>query len=346
MSTTWPSNLIIMMPVFNDWQAVSQLLLRLDAVLLENKIEASILLVNDASIDPMPESFREIPRTSIQQIHLLSLRRNVGNQRAIAIGVAHVQQHLDCQALVIMDGDGEDDPNDVPRLFKAMEANGERKVVFAARMKRSESLWFLICYHLYRLVHWMLTGIAVRVGNFSIVPAAHLKRLVLLSEMWNHYAAAVFKSRIPYETVPTHRAPRLAGRSRMNFVSLVTHGLSAISVFSELVGVRLLLLTGLFSTLTFLGLAGVLLTAMVTGATIPPWGYQVMALLTVLLVQCLVLGVVFVMVILNGRSGANFLPVRDYAFFVDEAQVLYQMPLTQEEEAHVAERKNPRRLAV
>src|SRR5271166_5269972 len=126
MSTTWPSNLMIMMPVFNDWQAVGQLLLRLDKVLQENKIEASVLLVNDASVELMPEDFCDLPRTSIQQIQLLSLRRNVGNQRAIAIGVAHVQQHLDCQALVIMDGDGEDDPNDVPRLLKAMEANNDR----------------------------------------------------------------------------------------------------------------------------------------------------------------------------------------------------------------------------
>jgi len=345
MSTTWPSNLLIMMPVFNDWQAVSQLLCRLDAVLQENKIEASVLLVNDASVQPLPEDIRDQPRGSIQQIHLLSLRSNVGNQRAIAIGVAHVQQHLNCQALVIMDGDGEDDPNDVPRLLKAMEAHGERCVVFAARMKRSESLWFLICYHLYRLVHWILTGITVRVGNFSIVPAVYLKRLVVLSEMWNHYAAAVFKSRIPYETVPTHRAARLAGRSRMDFVSLVMHGLSAISVFSDLVGVRLLILTGLISTFALMGLAGLLVAAMVTGMTIPSWGYQLVGLLTVLLVQCLVLGVVFVMMILNRRSGANSLPVRDYVYFVDDAQVLYQMPLT-EEALHVAARKNPRRLAV
>jgi polyisoprenyl-phosphate glycosyltransferase len=345
MSTTWPSNLLIMMPVFNDWQAVSQLLFRLDAVLQENKIEASVLLVNDASVQPLPENFRDQPRASIQQIHLLSLRSNVGNQRAIAIGVAHVQQYLDCQALVIMDGDGEDDPNDVPRLLKALETHGERCIVFASRMKRSESWWFLICYHLYRLVHWMLTGIKVRVGNFSIVPAAYLKRLVVLSELWNHYAAAVFKSRIPYETVPTHRAARLAGRSRMDFVSLVVHGLSAISVFSELVGVRLLILTGLISTLTFLGLVGLFVLVLATGMTISPWGYQLVGLLSVVLGQCLVLGVVFVMMILNRRSGANFLPVRDYVFFVDEAQVLYQMPV-REEDLQVAARKHPRRLAV
>ena len=86
----------------------------------------------------------------------------------------------------------------------------------------------------------LLTGIPVRVGNFSVIPAAQLRRLVVVSELWNHYAAAVFKARTPKATVPTARAPRLAGRSRMNFVDLVTHGLSALSVHSELIGVRLL----------------------------------------------------------------------------------------------------------
>jgi hypothetical protein len=38
-------------------------------------------------------------------------------------------------------------------------------------------------------------------------------------------------------TVPTERAPRLCGESRMNFVALVGHGLSALSVHAELIGV-------------------------------------------------------------------------------------------------------------
>jgi hypothetical protein len=329
-----------MMPVYNDWQAIEQLLTRLDEVLRENKLEARVLLVNDASSEPAPEGLCATTYAAIVGVEMLSLRRNVGNQRAIAIGVAHVQERGDCEALVIMDGDGEDDPRDVPRLLEALQRHDERSIVFAARMKRSESWLFLVFYALYRLAHRLLTGVSVRVGNFSAVPEAHLKRLTLLSEMWNHYAAAVFKSRTPYRTIPTHRAPRLAGRSRMNFVGLVAHGLSAISVFSEVVGVRLLLATSLFVTLTVVALLGLLAAVLVMGLSVPPWAYQLIGLLTLVLAQCLVLGVLFVLIILSGRSATGFLPVRDHAYFIDGLEALYHTPLPGEGLNHVSERES------
>jgi glycosyltransferase involved in cell wall biosynthesis len=336
--TSWPSKLVIMMPVFNDWEATGKLLERLDDVLHENRLEARVLLINDGSSDPMDEDLCAHEYAALVQVQTLSLRRNVGNQRAIAIGISYVQEHVDCEALLIMDGDGEDDPRDVPRLVESLHQHDERCIVFAARMKRSESWVFRIFYLLYRLSHLLLTGIAVRVGNFSIVPAAHLKRLVLLSEMWNHYAAAVLRSRIPYQTLHTHRAARLAGCSRMNFVGLVAHGLSAISVFSEVVAVRLLLANGLFAGLTVLCLLGALGGVLLMGWSVPAWTYQLIGVLAVMLAQCLVLAVLFVMVLLGGRSSTNFLPVRDYSYFVAGCETLFHSPLFREDEAAVAER--------
>ena len=53
--STWTGNLRILMPVFNDWVAVARLLAQLDAVLERHRLEARVLLVNDASTEPMPE---------------------------------------------------------------------------------------------------------------------------------------------------------------------------------------------------------------------------------------------------------------------------------------------------
>ena len=66
----------------------------------------------------------------------------------------------------------------------------------------------------------MLTGRSIRFGNFSALPRRRLESLVVVSEFWNHYAAAVFKSRQPFVTVPT-RATRLSGNPQMNFIRLV-----------------------------------------------------------------------------------------------------------------------------
>ena len=45
----------------------------------------------------------------------------------------------------------------------------------------------------------------MRVGNFSVIPRDLLSRLVVVSELWNHYAAAVFKSRLPFVTLKGER---------------------------------------------------------------------------------------------------------------------------------------------
>ena len=246
----------MLIPIYDDWEAVALLLAQLDGVLVQTGMHASILLVDDGSLVPVSRQIADRPYQAVDRIDVLSLRQNVGHQRAIAIALAYVHDRLEPAVTVVMDGDGEDAPRDVPRLVTRLHELGDGAIVFAERRRRSEQLAFRVFYSLYRLLHRLLTGIPVRVGNFSAVPAALLSRLVVVSELWNHYAAAVFKARLPRDTVPTERAPRLCGESRMNFVALVGHGLSALSVHAELIGVRLLVATGLLVGLICALLAG------------------------------------------------------------------------------------------
>src|SRR2546425_10710991 len=83
------------------------------------------------------------------------------------------------------------------------------------------------------------------------------RSLVVMSELWNHYAAAVFRSGLPFTTTPIPRGYRIAGTSRMNFVSLTAHGMSAISVFGDVVGVRLLIASLAGSLMAALGILAV-----------------------------------------------------------------------------------------
>lgn len=308
--------LVILIPVFNDWPAVAILLRNLDSVLQAHHLTARLLLIDDASSEPPAPDFPGGPFHAIVRAEILELRRNLGHQRALAIGLAHIHEHIPCEAVLIMDGDGEDAPEDVPRLLEKYKAEGGRCIVFAQRLKRSESAIFKICYRLYRYTHLLLTGHAVRVGNFSLVPFSAVERLVAVDELWNHYAAAVFKARLPRAEVPTHRAKRLAGKPRMNFVALMLHGLSAISVFGDIVGARLLGATVAVILLTLLGLAGVFIVRTATDLAIPGWATTAAGLLLVVLLQAIMISLIFVFIILNGRKSANFLPIRDYRYFV------------------------------
>jgi polyisoprenyl-phosphate glycosyltransferase len=231
--------LVVLMPVYDDWKVAGVLLPLLGEALAAAGHNAFLVIIDDGSYERGTDL--ALPPAGFAGGTIVRLRRNLGHQRAICIGLAWIHSNLPGSTTVVMDADGEDDPADVPRLIAVFSAAGGDKVVFAARRRRSESMTFQAGYFAYRLLHRLLVGIPVRVGNFSVLPWSALRRLVVAEELWNHYAAAVVRGRLPRLEVSTHRARRLGGDSTMRFVPLVMHGLSAIAVFADIVCVRLLL---------------------------------------------------------------------------------------------------------
>jgi glycosyltransferase involved in cell wall biosynthesis len=308
---------IILIPVYNDWAALELLFDALDSALAQGNLTAEILAVDDGSTSPYKETLGDRPRFSaIQGIEILELARNLGHQRAIAVGLAYIEDNKACEAVVVMDADGEDDPKDVPNLIRAYEDEERGKVVFARRARRSESWAFKVCYSLYRAIYYMLSGSKVRVGNFSIIPYELLRRLVVVSEIWNHYAAGILKAKIPYTEVPTNRSRRLVGRSRMSFVSLVMHGLGAISVHGDVVGVRALIATVLLILFSAVAISIVVVIRATTDLAIPGWASTLTTSFFIILMQAVMVALLFSFMILGSRSSSGFLPRRDYLYFV------------------------------
>ena len=302
------------MPIYNDWVAAERLLPLIDRAL---DCRARVLLVDDASTEA-PEGDWPGNFTRIDTVSILHLRRNLGHQRAIAIGLVYAYQNWpDLDAVVVMDGDGEDRPEDIPVLLDRFAAEGGRKVIFAARAKRLESAAFQFFYHAYRVVHKMLTGVSVRVGNFSVLSREALGRVTVISEVWNHYAAAVLRARIPNVWVPLPRGSRLAGKSHMNFVSLLVHGLGGISVWSDILGARLLAVTT-FAIALMVVLMGVAAGIRIfTDIAIPGWTIYVTGILIVVLMQAMIVSLALVLIIVSGRAAGGFLPIRDAVYFIE-----------------------------
>ena len=134
--------IMILIPVFNDWKALGMLLTRLDDSLQKEDIEAEVLAVDDTSSTANYDDFIPKNLKVIKRVDVLELKRNLGHQRAIVVGLAYVEANVACQVVVVMDGDGEDDPADVPRLIERCRDEGYEKLIFAERAKRSESLPF------------------------------------------------------------------------------------------------------------------------------------------------------------------------------------------------------------
>jgi glycosyltransferase involved in cell wall biosynthesis len=322
-------HIVIIMPVYEDWDAALILCRNIDVVLREqNSLHASVLLIDDGSTLTTYQRGLPFRPEAIDQVSVLTLRRNLGHQRAIAVGFAYIQQHWKGDAVVVMDADGEDRPEDIPRLLEAMRDAGRPTAVFAERGRRLESLTFRLMYRCYSLLHRVFTGRDIRFGNFSVLPWSYLDSLVVCPELWNHYSATFLKSRLPYIRVRCDRGRRLAGESRMNFVSLVIHGMSALFANQEVVGTRLLLMA-VFTALTFmLLLAAVVGIKLLTQVAIPGWAAIALGGLFVLGGQFLVGCFMLVFSVMMTRSHLGFLPIRDYAFFVSHETELHSIART------------------
>jgi glycosyltransferase involved in cell wall biosynthesis len=317
-------NIVILTCVYNDWTAAQALLPLLDAELLDAGLDAEVLIVDDGTTDPPPDPPPPGSFAALRVIRVLQLRKNLGHQRAIAVGLAYIYDRLPCDAVVVMDADGEDRPADVVRLVRALAELPTPAIVFAERSRRSESLPFIVFYHAYRLLHFILTGRGVRVGNFSVVPYSLLAGLVVDLNLWNHYAASVYVSKARTATIPTQRGRRLHGRSRFGFVSLVIHGLSAISCYNEIVSVRLLIYTAVAALALLVSLAATVAVRLFTDLAIPGWATYAAGILTIILMQVLLFTLIVATTLLGDRTHQPVLPLRDYSYFVGRLRDFYR----------------------
>ena len=155
-----------------------------------------------------------------------------------------------------------------------------------------------------------------------MVPFSSLAQIVVIPEIWNHYAAAVIRSRLLFTTVPIARGARLAGESKMNFVGLLLHGLSAFFVYGEIVGARLLIAIAVALMLEIgLVTAGLAITMTTQFSVIALALYGALAL-GLLLLQAIPVALILVFTVIGSRVNVGFLPIRDCPYFVRDVERL------------------------
>ncbi len=302
--------LVIVTPVYNDWESFRKLIPEIDRALEFNDVEVSIVGVNDGSPQAMPVMLMDGLRTRrVQSVEILELAFNMGHQRAIALGLAEVVKRNVHDISIVMDCDGEDKPSDLLLLIEQYERSPDH-IVVAQRAQRSEGQLFKTCYRLYKGVFKLLTGTAISHGNFSLIPIPLLRRLICMPDIWNHLAATVMRSRMPIQTVPTNRGTRYAGQSKLNTVSLITLGLSAISVFTDIAFVRILVAAIFLACMTTLGIFIVVMERLFTDWAIPGWASTVAGALGIIFLQAILLSLISAFQVLNSRSNVSMSPAR------------------------------------
>lgn len=303
------SRFVVITPIFEDAEASARLFKELRRVLGPALF---VVAVDDGSI-----------RQPIETGHLASaaasgavikLRRNVGHQRAIAIGLSYAADQLDdIGCVVVMDSDGEDTPQSIPELIEPLQS-GDVEIVVAQRRSRVETLRFRVFYQVYKWLFHLLSGRHISFGNFMAMKPAALRRLAAMNEIWTHVAASVLVSKLRVSVRSLDRGPRYAGQSKMNFVGLALHGFRAMMVFAEDILLRVGIASSIVATCSIVGgIAAVLLK--LNDIATPGWFSVALGVLLIVFLQTGVLTLMSLMLTGMIRSGTN--AVVDYRQFVD-----------------------------
>lgn len=301
----------IITPVFNDWEAFRLLVEKTEKLYRGTDLDISYLVVDDCSSIPYDQS--KFAGINIKVIHLIS---NQGHQRAIAIGLSYYSDNNDADVVIVMDSDGEDQPEHIRDLIERSNNNPE-KIIFAQRKKRSESFAFRFFYYFYKRIFKLLTGNIITFGNYSLVPAHLVRKLSNVSELWNNYPGAIIRSRLPFDSVPLDRGERLAGESKMNLTSLILHGMSAISVFLDFTAVRILIFVSIMISSSVVGVFVVLYFKFVLQQATPGWATTVVSGLFIVFIQGFFIALFILFVVLSGRRYTSFIPYYGYKKFID-----------------------------
>jgi glycosyltransferase involved in cell wall biosynthesis len=227
-------------PIFNEEEVIPELLARLRGVL--DRVPGGpheVVLVDDGSTDGSRRLMEEEARRD-RRLKVVSLSRNFGHQAALGAALDHATG----DAVVLMDGDLQDEPEVIPEFIRHHEAGAE--VVFARRASRQEGIVLRLAYKIFYRIVSALSDVKLPIdsGDFALLGAPVVAALRRLPEHQRYLRGLRAWVGFVQVGVDVERRSRFAGRPKYNSAKLVRLALDGICSFST-IPLRAAALTGL-----------------------------------------------------------------------------------------------------
>ncbi len=228
----------ILMPCYNDWSSVLRLLENIDKEISNLEGVFSVMIVNDGSTEKMPKL--NISFKNIKSVQIMNIKVNQGHTRSNATGIKYLSREGGFDYLILMDGDGEDRPEEIKLLVeKAIEKKNIS--IVARRIKRSEGIIFIFLYNLHKLITLIFTGKNMNFGHYSCLTKNDTSVVSSKKSLWGNYSGTVKKFVNKLDSIPCIRGKRYVQPSKMSFIKLIIHAFSILAVFKFQVLIRSIL---------------------------------------------------------------------------------------------------------
>ena len=227
--------IIILIPVFNDWESLIKLISEINENVKDYKnISFDLMIVNDASTIKQPKLIKP---SNINSIQIFNMKENRGHARCNAFGIRYVEKNKEFNNLILMDGDGEDRPVEIKNLINE-SINKSNISIVAKRIKRSEGPIFQLLYQIHKIITYVFTGKNINFGNYSCLTKKDVEKLNSKASLWSSYSGTLKKIIPELGEIDSIRGKRYFGPSKMSLLKLLMHSFAIIAVFKYQVFLR------------------------------------------------------------------------------------------------------------
>lgn len=220
--------LSVVVPLFNEQEAVPELVRRVTESCRSLKVTFEFIVVNDGSSDETQQRLVAASRETAE-LRVVGLFRNFGHMAALSAGVALAQG----EGVVVLDGDLQDPPELIPRFYAQWRAGAD--VVYGLRtsseghpVKKAGTSFF----------YWLLqkvteTPIPAQAGTFCLMDRKVVDVLNRLPEKDRYFAGLRAWVGGTQSVVTYDRPARFHGRSRVGARGLFRLARTALISFSK-----------------------------------------------------------------------------------------------------------------
>ena len=220
----------VIVPVYNEESNVAPLYSLLKSALQKIDRSCEVIFIDDGSKDRTFQVLQEL-NESDPLCKVIRFRRNFGQTAALAAGFAHARG----ETIVTLDGDLQNDPNDIPMMLAKMEEGYD--VVSGWRIRRKDK--FLTRRFPSMCANWLISKMTgVQLHDYGCTLKAYRREVAqnigLYGEMHRFIPAIASTMGVTIAEVRVNHRPRIHGKSKYNISK-------SIRVFLDLLTVKFLL---------------------------------------------------------------------------------------------------------